>query len=87
MARAGYWNHNVQYQPVILGAVPPGCGSALEVGCGDGMLTARLAERCADVTGIDRDRRQTRSALQQTSSPHRLAAAINSPVSGPWCGP
>jgi len=22
MARAGYWNHNVHYQPVILGAVP-----------------------------------------------------------------
>jgi ubiquinone/menaquinone biosynthesis C-methylase UbiE len=56
MARAGYWNHNVQYQPVILGAVPPGCGSALEVGCGDGMLAGRLAERCAEVTGIDRDR-------------------------------
>jgi hypothetical protein len=28
MARAGCWNHNVQYQPVILGAVPPGCGAA-----------------------------------------------------------
>src|SRR5438477_5192535 len=36
MARAGYWNHNVHYQPVILRAVPPGCGAALEVGCGDG---------------------------------------------------
>lgn len=22
MARVGCWNHNVQYQPVILGAVP-----------------------------------------------------------------
>ena len=22
MARVGYWNHNVHYQPVILGAVP-----------------------------------------------------------------
>ena len=29
MARAGYWNHNVHYQPVILRAVPPGCGAAL----------------------------------------------------------
>jgi len=33
MARADYWNHNVHYQPVILGAVPAGCGAALEVGC------------------------------------------------------
>jgi hypothetical protein len=43
MARPGYWNHNVHYQPVILRAVPPGCGAALEVGCGDGLLASRLA--------------------------------------------
>ena len=55
MARAGNWNHNVHYQPVILAAVPPGCGPALDVGCGDGLLACRLAERCAEVTGIDRD--------------------------------
>ena len=55
MARAGYWNHNVHYQPVILRAVPPGCGAALEVGCGDGLLASRLAERCGQVTAIDRD--------------------------------
>jgi len=55
MAQADYWNHNVHYQPVILGAVPAGCGQALDVGCGDGMLACRLAERCAEVTGIDRD--------------------------------
>ena len=57
MARDEYWNHNVHYQPVILGAVPPQCGPALDVGCGDGMLACRLAERCAEVTGIDRDDR------------------------------
>jgi ubiquinone/menaquinone biosynthesis C-methylase UbiE len=55
MARAGYWNHNVHYQPVILRAVPPGCGAALEIGCGDGLLASRLAERCAEVTAIDQD--------------------------------
>jgi ubiquinone/menaquinone biosynthesis C-methylase UbiE len=55
MARAEYWNHNVHYQPVILGAVPPGCDPALDVGCGDGMLACHLTERCAQVTGIDRD--------------------------------
>jgi SAM-dependent methyltransferase len=52
---AGYWNHNVYYQPLILGAVPPGCGSALDVGCGDGLLASQLAARCRDVTGVDRD--------------------------------
>jgi SAM-dependent methyltransferase len=55
MARPDYWNHNVHYQPVILDAVPAGCGPALDVGCGDGLLACRLAERCAEVTGIDRD--------------------------------
>jgi SAM-dependent methyltransferase len=55
VARTDYWNHNVHYQPVILRAVPPGCGAALEVGCGDGLLASRLAERCAEVTAIDRD--------------------------------
>jgi ubiquinone/menaquinone biosynthesis C-methylase UbiE len=55
MAQDRYWNHNVHYQPFILRAVPPRCGPALDVGCGDGMLAFRLAERCTEVTGIDRD--------------------------------
>jgi SAM-dependent methyltransferase len=50
-----YWNHNVHYEPVILRAAPPGCESALDVGCGDGHLVRRLAGRCAMVTGIDVD--------------------------------
>ena len=49
MTRVEYWNHNVHYQPVIIGAVPAGCGTALEVGYGDGLLASRLAERCAEV--------------------------------------
>ena len=43
-----YWNHNVHYLPVILAAVPPGCGAALDVGCGDGLLARRLAARCRE---------------------------------------
>jgi ubiquinone/menaquinone biosynthesis C-methylase UbiE len=55
MATREYWNHNVQYQPVILDAAPPGCNAALDIGCGDGMLACKLAERSAAVTGIDPD--------------------------------
>jgi SAM-dependent methyltransferase len=55
MTQPGYWNHNVHYQPVILNAIPDGCGAALEVGCGDGLLAGRLAQRAAEVTAIDRD--------------------------------
>ena len=74
MARAGYWNHNVHYQPVILGAVPAGCGAALEVGCGDGLLASKLAERCAEVTAIDRDARMTAlaRARAQKARPGRV---------------
>src|SRR5450755_5201089 len=62
---ADYWDHNVQYQPLILGAVPPGCGSALDVGCGDGLLACRLAALCRDVTGVDRDGRMIQLARQR----------------------
>jgi SAM-dependent methyltransferase len=67
MARVGngYWNHNVHYQPVILRAVPAGCGAALEVGCGDGLLARRLAGRCAEVTAIDRDARMIALARER----------------------
>src|SRR6266568_2794621 len=64
----GYWNHNVHYQPVILGAVPAPCARALEVGCGDGLLARRLAERCAEVTAIDRDARMIALARQRTAA-------------------
>jgi ubiquinone/menaquinone biosynthesis C-methylase UbiE len=72
MARVGYWNHNLHYQPVILGAVPPGCGQALDVGCGDGMLAGRLAGRCAEVTGIDRDRRMIALARSKAGDHTRV---------------
>jgi ubiquinone/menaquinone biosynthesis C-methylase UbiE len=72
MAQTDYWNHNVHYQPVILGAVPPGCGPALDVGCGDGMLASRLAERCAEVTGIDRDPRMITLARERAGESARL---------------
>jgi ubiquinone/menaquinone biosynthesis C-methylase UbiE len=73
MARADYWNHNVHYQPVILGAVPPGRGPALDVGCGDGMLACRLAERCAEVTGIDRDQRMIALARSRAADQARVS--------------
>jgi SAM-dependent methyltransferase len=56
----------VHYQSVILNAVPDGCGAALEVGCGDGMLARRLAERAAEVTAIDRDAEMIALARKQT---------------------
>ncbi|MFJ9564234.1 class I SAM-dependent methyltransferase [Streptomyces fuscichromogenes] len=54
MTTEEYWNHNVHYHPVVLDAVPEGCRTALDVGCGDGVLAAKLATRAVSVTGVDR---------------------------------
>ncbi len=47
------WNHNTLYYPVVLGAVPPGCRRALDVGCGEGSLTRQLRGIVPSVVGID----------------------------------
>jgi len=49
-----YWNHNTHYHGLVLGSVPRGCGEALDVGCGDGLLARKLAARSVHVTGIDK---------------------------------
>jgi len=65
--RDPYWNHNVHYHPAVLAAVPHGCRTALDVGCGDGLLARKLAARAERVTGVDRSPemiRQARAARQ-----------------------
>lgn len=49
------WNHNVHYFPVVLDAIPGGARRALDVGCGEGMLTRQLRERVPEVIGLDLD--------------------------------
>ncbi|WP_116204674.1 class I SAM-dependent methyltransferase [Amycolatopsis circi] len=49
-----YWNSNVARHPDILRAVPAGCSSALDVGCGDGLLVRKLASAVPSATGIDK---------------------------------
>jgi 2-polyprenyl-3-methyl-5-hydroxy-6-metoxy-1,4-benzoquinol methylase len=59
-----YWNHNVHYHRVVLAAVPDGCRSALDVGCGDGLLARKLASQAGSVTGVDRSPDMIRLARQ-----------------------
>ncbi|MGP3987423.1 class I SAM-dependent methyltransferase [Streptomyces sp. 3N207] len=61
-----YWNTNVARHPGILRAVPEGCGEALDVGCGDGLLARKLTGRAQRVTGID-------SSAQMISRARELA--------------
>lgn len=49
------WNHNIHYHPRVLRAVPRGAERALDIGCGEGMLTRELRDVVPDVTGIDLD--------------------------------
>ena len=79
MARAGYWNHNVHYQPVILRAVPPGCGAALEVGCGDGLLAA-LAQTARLARSPGRRRRRL---PRRPAPPTLLGLCVRSVLLGP----
>ncbi len=47
------WNLNLHYHHVVLDAIGGHHRSALDVGCGDGMLSFDLANRGLDVVGID----------------------------------
>ncbi|MFF3697867.1 class I SAM-dependent methyltransferase [Streptomyces sp. NPDC002221] len=65
-----YWNTNVARHPGILRAVPEGCGGALDVGCGDGLLARKLAGRAKTVTGIDKSPEMIARA-RQLAEAHR----------------
>ncbi|WP_454197449.1 class I SAM-dependent methyltransferase [Nocardia sp. Marseille-Q1738] len=50
-----YWNHNTHYHPWLLKQVPHSARTALDIGCGDGLLAGKLACGGLAVTGIDVD--------------------------------
>lgn len=64
------WNHNIHYHGVIDWTLPAGCRSALDVGCGEGVLTRHLRDRVRHVVGIDVDERSLRLAQQQSPRGH-----------------
>ena len=50
-----YWNHNGAFHRRIVRDTALRGGSALDVGCGDGLLLARLATVCRRVVGLEPD--------------------------------
>jgi protein-L-isoaspartate O-methyltransferase len=50
------WNINIHYDALLESQVPLGARRVPDVGCGDGFLAARLAERASDVTALARMR-------------------------------
>ncbi len=62
------WNHNLQYQKVLLAALPEPCGAALDIGCGQGFLLRHLASRAGEVVGIDQHAASLAEAAGRTAA-------------------
>src|SRR5947207_3427238 len=53
MADEQRWNHNIHYHRMLLDAMQEPCTSALDVGCGEGVLARRMRQSISEVTAID----------------------------------
>jgi SAM-dependent methyltransferase len=49
----GAWNHNNHYHEFLLRCVPASCLNALEIGCGTGAFSIRLARKSKQVVALD----------------------------------
>lgn len=61
------WNHNIAYHRFVLASMPQRCRTALDIGCGDGMLALQLAARAGSVIGVDPDPASIRAAREQSA--------------------
>jgi 2-polyprenyl-3-methyl-5-hydroxy-6-metoxy-1,4-benzoquinol methylase len=61
------WTSNNHYHDFLLHNVQPGCENALEIGCGTGTFSRRLARRTQHVTAIDLSLEMIRVARARSS--------------------
>lgn len=67
------WNHNSHYHAALLREVPPGCGRALDVGCGDGLFARKLASAADRVDAVDSDAAMIRRARDESPVPANVS--------------
>jgi ubiquinone/menaquinone biosynthesis C-methylase UbiE len=66
------WTGNNHYHQFLLQHVPVACIDALEVGCGTGMFSRRLAEKANHVTAIDLSSEMIRIARARSARAQNL---------------
>lgn len=67
LSSAEGWSQNNHYHEFLLRHVPAGCRKALEIGCGTGAFSRRLAERSAQVTALDLSPEMIRLARERSA--------------------
>jgi SAM-dependent methyltransferase len=60
------WNHNNHYHKFLLNQLPTHCQTVLDIGCGDGEFSRKIAQRADQVIAIDLSPKMIQAA-QQTS--------------------
>lgn len=71
-----YWNHNTAYHPWLVDIASRHRGDVLDVGCGEGLLAARLAEVSRSVVGIDADATSVRRASRRLRAVGNASAEL-----------
>jgi 2-polyprenyl-3-methyl-5-hydroxy-6-metoxy-1,4-benzoquinol methylase len=61
------WDHNRQYQKYLIKNIPKNCNCILDVGCGTGELTKKLALFGKNITGIDVSENMLHEARKRNS--------------------
>ena len=64
------WNHNSHFHNYLLSQLPLKMDRTLDVGCGLGIFTSRLAERSSIVDAIDLDEAIIKEASEQHNLPN-----------------
>ena len=62
------WDHNIHYHSILLENVPAHAERALDIGCGNGILSRGLRTLVPDVVGIDIEKAMIALAKSETDS-------------------